>query len=500
MGRSPQRYPTTTKVESHEAWREHLAVSPATSPQAIPMAAHAEQPVHPRQPDCHTLMASVTGPAAPAHPAYEVARPWWRRLWALGAARRRRCVVPRAALRPAEPLTAPDGRRRTSQAQRPPPASAGCGPGRVGRQDGPGPGPTGLWPLDAALRVPARGSAARWRAGAASGTTAASSRARQTVRERLLGLSLRLPARATSRGAAARAVPPCSDQPPTRPPPVTGGTSLGVPAEGTGVPLGPPATAPPAVRRGTGPTHPTQPAAVVTGLSPRAPDPRPPPAVGAARLQEPARPVRAAPPRPSGPARHAPLEGPAVAMTRRVPHVARRDARSIPPPVARPEGAEARPQQVLSHVAPPTLGWESIHATAYRWDTAHALLGDPHPGRTTGVRTPSSRGGLGRRTRSARRGWWRRTPLGARRRPGAPCCGRGAPTTAPDRLCPTTRLWRAVGHSGPGWWKGPVGTACQSAWSRPGCAGPQPAPRPSSPSGRCGSLALGGLWVVSSTT
>src|SRR2546428_673426 len=89
MGRSPQRYPTTTKVESHEAWREHLAVSPATSPQAIPMAAHAEQPVHPRQPDCHTLMASVTGPAAPAHPAYEVARPWWRRLWALAAGRRR---------------------------------------------------------------------------------------------------------------------------------------------------------------------------------------------------------------------------------------------------------------------------------------------------------------------------------------------------------------------------------------------------------------------------
>src|SRR5256885_2006828 len=150
MGRSPQRYPTTTKVESHEAWREHLAVSPATSPQAIPMAAHAEQPVHPRQPDCHALMASVTGPAAPAPPAYEVARPWWRRLWALGAARRRRCVVPRAALRPAEPLTAPDGRRRTSQAQRPPPASAGCGPGRVGRQDCPGPGPTGLWPLDVA--------------------------------------------------------------------------------------------------------------------------------------------------------------------------------------------------------------------------------------------------------------------------------------------------------------------------------------------------------------
>src|SRR5207245_11776989 len=135
-----------------------------------------------------------------------------------------------------------------------------------------------------------------------------------------------------SRGAAARAVPPFSAQPPTRPPPVTGGTSLGGPAEGTGVPRGPPATAPPAVRRGTGPTHPTQPAAVVTGLSPSAPDPRTPPAVGAALLQEPARPVRAAPPRPSGPARHAPLEGPAVAMTRRVPRAARRAERSVPPP------------------------------------------------------------------------------------------------------------------------------------------------------------------------
>src|SRR5207249_4626377 len=72
-------------------------------------------------------------------------------------------------------------------------------------------------------------------------------------------------------------------------------------------PQGPPATAPPAVRLGTGPTHPTQPAAVVTGLSPSAPDPRTPPAMGDALLQEPARPVRAAPPRPSGPARPAPL-------------------------------------------------------------------------------------------------------------------------------------------------------------------------------------------------
>ena len=133
----------------------------------------------------------------------------------------------------------------------------------------------------------------------------------------------------------------------------------------------------------------------MTGLSPSAPDPRTPPAVGAALLQEPARPVRAAPPRPSGPARHAPLEGPAVAMTRRVPRGARRDARSIPPPVARPEGAEARPPQVRSHVPPPTLGWESLHATAYRWDTAHALLGDPHPGRTTGVRTPRAPGRAG---------------------------------------------------------------------------------------------------------
>ncbi len=117
--------------------------------------------------------------------------------------------------------------------------------------------------------------------------------------------------------------------------------------------------------------------------------------------------------------------------------------------------------------------------------------GTPIRAAPRGCGPPARRGGLGRRTRSARRGWRRRTPLGARRRPGAPCCGRGAPTTATDRLCPTTRLWRAVGHSGPGWWKGPVGTACQSAWSSPGCAGPQPAPRPSSPSERCGSLGTG---------
>lgn len=159
MGRYLQRYPTTTKVASHEALGENLAASPATSLQETLMASNPEQTGHQRQHDCQNLMASVTGPEAGSHTASEVELTLFRRLLALGAARLRRCFVTRAALRPAAPLTAQDGRRLTSHDQRPTTDSAVFGNVPLWRHDCTGPGQTGLGPLDAALRVPARGYA-----------------------------------------------------------------------------------------------------------------------------------------------------------------------------------------------------------------------------------------------------------------------------------------------------------------------------------------------------
>jgi hypothetical protein len=54
--------------------------------------------------------------------------------------------------------------------------------------------------------------------------------------------------------------------------------------------------------------------------------------------------------------------------------------------VARTDGAEALPQQVVTHVPEHTVILDSIHATAYLWDTVNTLLGETHPQRTAWVR------------------------------------------------------------------------------------------------------------------
>ena len=59
--------------------------------------------------DCQHLLASVTGPPARAQTASTVERTRVPRLRARGARRWRRCVVTRAARRPAAPVRAPEG-------------------------------------------------------------------------------------------------------------------------------------------------------------------------------------------------------------------------------------------------------------------------------------------------------------------------------------------------------------------------------------------------------
>ncbi len=205
--------------------------------------------------------------------------------------------------------------------------------------------------------------------------------------ERILGLSLSIPALETSLVDAASDVTTFSDQPPALPPPVTVGTILVVQADGTGVPMVQPSTDTPAVRLGKGHKRTKKKAAVVTGLSTIAPYQRTPQDVVAALLQEPDRPALAARPVPIGKELHATLDGKAVAMTRLVQRVAQREALSIQHRVALTDGAEALQQQLLSHFPHHTLVLDIIHVTEYLWDTANALRGETHPGRTPWVRT-----------------------------------------------------------------------------------------------------------------
>ena len=83
---------------------------------------------------------------------------------------------------------------------------------------------------------------------------------------------------------------------------------------------------------------------------------------------------------------HATLEGNTLARRDLVARVARREGPHLQHRGALSDGAEARPQPLLTHLPLPTLVLEIIHATAYRWDTANALRGETPPHGTVWVR------------------------------------------------------------------------------------------------------------------
>ena len=187
------------------------------------------------------LLADVTGSDARSQTAETVELSRFRRLLALGKARWRLLVVTRAAMRPAEPVTAPDGTRLTAHEQRPTTDSAVFGHVRVERHDLTTPGQAGRCPLDAALRLAARGASDRLREWAVEGATDEAYRDSQPIREHILGLSLHLQAIERA-GVEAGGEVPTFDEPPTEPTTSpSGGTIVVVHADGPGVPMGQPA-------------------------------------------------------------------------------------------------------------------------------------------------------------------------------------------------------------------------------------------------------------------
>ena len=345
------------------------------------------EPIVPQlQDDFQNLLVSLTGPDARSQTASTVELTLFRRRLALGKVLLRLFFVTRAAVRPARPVTAPDGTPLTYDDQRPTIYYAVFGKVRCWRHSFTAAGQAGLCPLDAELSLPARCYADLRREWAAYGATDASYRESQTVLARILGLSLRLQAIEPAVVEAGGDVTPFYEQraEPAAPPPEA--TILVIQADGQGVPIVQPPTQRPSVRLGKGQKRTKKQEAVVTGLYPIAPYPRTPQEVVAALRQDAEQPEPAARPRPVGKERQATLAGKTVAMSQLAPRVAQRAGPHIQHHVALTEGAEARQPQVVTRFPAHTVLLDIIHATESLGDTATALLGETHPQRTAWVR------------------------------------------------------------------------------------------------------------------
>jgi hypothetical protein len=350
------------------------------------MTSNPEPIVQQLQDDFQNLLVYVTGPDARSQTAYTVELTLFRRLLALGTALLRLFFVTRSAVRPAQPVTAPDGTPLTYHDQRPTIYYSVFGKVRFWRHYFTAAGQEGLCPLDAELSLPARCYSDLLREWAAYGATDASYRESQTVLARTLGLSLSLQAIETAVVEAGGDVTTFYEKraEPAAPPPEA--TIVVVQADGKGVPIVQPPTQSPSVRLGKGQKRTKKKEAVVTSLYTIAPYPRTPQEVVAALLQDAERPELAARPRPVGKELRATLEGKTVAMSRLAPRVAQRAGPHIQHHVALTDGAEALQQQVVTQFPEHTLILDIIHATEYLWDTANALLGETHPHRTAWVR------------------------------------------------------------------------------------------------------------------
>jgi hypothetical protein len=278
------------------------------------MPSNPEPIVQQVQGEFQNLLAYVMGPEARWQTAYTVELILFRRLLALGAVLWRLFLVTRAAMRPAEPVLAPEGTRLTSHDQRPTTHYSVFGKVRFARPSFTASGQEGLCPLDAELSLPAHGYADLLREWAVYGTPDESYRESQTVLARILGLSLSVKALETSCAEAGEEVATFYEPPAAPPLASTVDTILVIQADGTGVPMVQPPMQTPPMRLGKEQKRTKQKEAIVTGLYTMAPYPRTPPEVVAALLQDPERPERAPRPAPVGKERRATLAGKAVAM------------------------------------------------------------------------------------------------------------------------------------------------------------------------------------------
>jgi len=167
--------------------------------------------------------------------------------------------------------------------------------------------------------------------------------------------------------------------------PLATGSILVVQADGKGVPMvQPPPVAGP-LRLTKGQKRTKKKAAIVTCRYTIAPYLRTPAAVRAALLHAGRRTDHPTRPLPLDKAQRATLAGKAAALQTLQQRATQRDGRQIRARVALTDGAERLQQHMIAAVPDYTLILDIIHASAYLWATATALLGEPSPHRTAWV-------------------------------------------------------------------------------------------------------------------
>jgi hypothetical protein len=353
-------------------------------------SAQIEQQIHH---DFKNLVEYVTGEGSWSRTAHEVELTLFRRLLALGAQLLRLFFVQRAAVRPSEPVYAPDGTRLTYQEKRQTTYFSVFGKVRFRRHYFHAPGQKGVCPLDAELSLPSRCYSDLLRDWAEYCTTNESYDESNRVLKRILGLSISKQALETAVQEDAVDVEAFYEQK-AAPPLEAEGPILVIQADGKGIPMIRDEPADQPARRGKGQKRTKKKESMVTAIYTIEPYPRTPQWVADALMRDiegnkepeqastfqPQRPV------PVGKEVRATMKGKDFALERLARRVEQREGEHIQQRAALTDGAEALQDRVLSRFPGFELILDIIHVLEYLWDAANALLGETHPDRTAWVK------------------------------------------------------------------------------------------------------------------
>ena len=356
------------------------------------MSSNSVRIVHQLHRDFQELVEYVSGKEAQTQTAYDVELTLFRRLLKLGAQLLRLFFVHRAAVRPDEPVYAPDGKRLKYQSLRRTTYYSVFGKVRFKRHYFHVPGQEGFCPLDAELSLPPRCYSDLLRDWAEYCITDESYDESIRVLKRILTLSISKRALEIGVEDDAADVNAFYEQKPV-PPLDAEGSILVAQADGKGVPMVRTEPANQPARLGKGEKRTKKKEAVVTGIYTIQPHLRTPEQVVKALLHDidgdeeneavtTSRPQR---PTPVGKELRATLDGKDIAFERLTKRVAQREGAYIRHRVALTDGDDALQRRVSNGLSRFTLVLDIIHSSEYLWDAANALLGETHPDRTTWV-------------------------------------------------------------------------------------------------------------------
>jgi len=356
------------------------------------MSSNSVQIVHQLHRDFQELVEYVTSEKAETQTAYEVELTLFRRLLRLGAQLLRLFFVHRAAVRPEEPVYAPDGTRLKYQSLRRTTYYSVFGKVQFKRHYFHALGQEGFCPLDAELSLPPRCYSDLLRDWAEYCITDESYDESIRVLKRILTLSISKRALEVGVAEDSADVNAFYEQKPV-PSPDTEGVILVVQADGKGVPMVRPESANSPARRGKGAKRTKKKEAVVTGIYTIQPHLRTPEQVVKALLHdvdgdEESKVATAScsqRPTPVGKELRATLAGKESAFERLAERVAQREGDHIQHRVALTDGDDALQRRVSNRLSKFTLVLDIIHSSEYLWDAANALLGETHPERTAWV-------------------------------------------------------------------------------------------------------------------